>query len=42
MEHEVTFVVKRGVVAANFGEGFAVQYLRDEFGEAVVSNVSGS
>lgn len=32
MEHEVAFVIKRGVVAANVGEGFAVQYLRDEFG----------
>ena len=33
MEHEIAFVVERGLVAANVGEGFAAQYLVDEFGE---------
>ena len=33
MEHEIALVVERGLVAANVGEGFAAQYLVDEFGE---------
>ena len=34
MEHEIVFVVEWSFVAANVGEGFAAQYLRNEFGES--------
>ena len=34
MEHEIVFVVERSFVAANVGEGFAAQYLRNEFWES--------
>ena len=33
MEHEIVFVVERGMVAANIREGFVAQYLLDEFRE---------